>query len=286
MSKNYNEIKSGTFIEIKEDEFKNLRDLIYARIGINLTEEKRNLLSGRLQKVLRKFKFQTFAEYHDYVKKDTTGLALSDLANLISTNHTFFGRESDHFEFFKNKVLPEIVQRKKATNSKDLRLWSAGCSSGEEPYTLIMYLMEFFGSDYAKWDAGILATDISQTVLNTAMQGIYSEDRLKSMPKQLKSKYFKKLANGDFEVIPEVKKEVTFRRFNLMNKVFPFKKPFDTIFCRNVMIYFDASTRKTLSDKFYKHTVNSGYLFIGHSETLNRETTDYKYVMPAVYKKI
>lgn len=283
---NYNEIKSGTFIEIKDGEFKKLRDLIYARIGINLTEEKRNLLSGRLQKVLRKFKFTTFAEYHDYVKNDTTGLALSDLANLISTNHTFFGRESDHFEFFKTKVIPEIVQRKKAVNSKDIRLWSAGCSSGEEPYTLIMYLMEYFGSEYDKWDAGILATDISQTVLNTAIKGIYSEDRLKSMPKQLKSKYFKKLANGDYEVLPKVKKEVTFRRFNLMNKTFPFKKPFDTIFCRNVMIYFDAPTRKTLSDKFYKFTVNNGYLFIGHSETLNRETTDYKYVMPAVYKKI
>jgi chemotaxis protein methyltransferase CheR len=283
---NYNEVKSSGFIEIKDEEFQKLRDLIYSRIGINLTEEKRNLLSGRLQKVLRKMKMASFIEYYNYVNDDKSGLALSDLANLISTNHTFFGRESDHFEYFKTKVLPEIVQRKKMQNTKDIRIWSAGCSSGEEPYTLVMYLMEYFGNEYDKWDAGVLATDISQNVLDIALKGVYSADRLKSMPKTLQTKYFKKLPDGNFEVIPKVKKEVTFRRFNLMNKTFPFKKPFDSIFCRNVMIYFDNPTRQRLTDKFYNSTANDGYLFIGHSETLNRDTTRYKYVMPAVYKKI
>lgn len=283
---NYQEFKNTTFIEIKNQEFTNLRNLIYSRIGINLTEEKRTLLAGRLQKVLRIKKFKTFSEYYEFVKNDKTGQAVSDLANLISTNHTFFGREGDHFEFFKTKVLPEVVNRAKQNNSNDIRIWSAGCSSGEEPYTLIMYMMEYFGADYDKWNAGILATDISERVLNTARAGIYTEDRLKSLSKPLKNKYFKKLQNGDYEVIEKVKKEVTYRRFNLMNKQFPFKKPFDTIFCRNVMIYFDNITRQELTDKFYNHTVKGGYLFIGHSETLNRDTTNYKYILPAVYKKV
>lgn len=283
---NFNEFKTGTFIEINDDEFKKLRDLIYARIGINLTQEKRTLLAGRLQKVLRKFQYKNFHQYYDYVSNDKTGKALSDLADLISTNHTFFGRESDHFDYFKNQVLPELEAKHKALRSNDLRIWSAGCSSGEEPYTLIMYLMEYFGTNYSNWNAGILATDISEKVLEIARKGIYSEERLKSMPKLLKTKYFKKLPDGNYEVIEKVKKEVTFRRFNLMNREFPFKRGFDTIFCRNVMIYFDSETRRVLADKFYQKTLNGGYLFIGHSETLNRETTKYKYIMPAVYKKI
>ena len=286
MNRANKEIKSENFVEINANEFKLLRQLIYDKIGINLTDQKKTLLAGRLQKILRQFNFKNFDEYYNYLVEDKSGKAISNLANLISTNHTFFGREKDHFDYFKNFVLPPLVKKRKAQNNKDIRIWSAGCSSGEEPYTIIMYMMEFFGNDYKNWDAGILATDISEPVLETAKKGIYSADRLKSMDPVLKRKYFDKLSKEEYRVKDFVRKEVLFRRFNLMNKTFPFKKPFDTIFCRNVMIYFDSQTRHELTEKFYSHTIKEGYLFIGHSETLNRETTRYKYLKPAVYIKL
>ncbi len=282
---NIKEIKPASFIEISNEEFKLIRDLIYKNIGINLTEEKRSLVNGRLQKILRNLGFSTFKDYYHYVLDDKSGEALSELANTISTNHTFFGREIDHFEYFVDVVLPEIEEKCKKSNSFDIRVWSAGCSSGEEPYTLVMLMKEYFGKDYSRWSAGVLATDISLKALEKAKNGVYPDERVRAMPDVLKKKYFNKLANGEWEIIPEIKREVTYRRFNLMNDTFPFKKPFDVIFCRNVMIYFDNPTRETLVDKFYKHTVNNGYLFIGHSETLNRDATKYKYIKPALYKK-
>eukprot|EP01107_Rhizomastix_libera_P006605 TRINITY_DN20755_c0_g1_i1.p1 TRINITY_DN20755_c0_g1~~TRINITY_DN20755_c0_g1_i1.p1 ORF type:complete len:294 (+),score=-19.03 TRINITY_DN20755_c0_g1_i1:86-967(+) len=282
-----NEIKSLDFIEIKDEEFKALRDFVYNNIGINLTEEKRTLLMGRLQKILRKYKMRSFTDYYNFLLNDKSGDGLSELADTISTNHTFFGREKDHFDYFLNKVLPEIEARCKKNNTRDIRVWSAGCSTGEEPYTLVMLMMEYFKSDYNKWTAGVLATDISSNVLEKAKNAIYSNERVASLPDHLKKKYFKpQLPNGDWEIVDAVKKEVVFRRLNLMNPVFPFKKQFDCIFCRNVMIYFDGPTRKALVDKFYQNVVNRGYLFIGHSETLKREGTDFEFILPAVYQKI
>ncbi len=282
----FKEIKSMDYIEIKREEFDKIRGYVYNQIGINLGDEKKALVTGRLQKILRRLKFSTFTEYHNYVTGDKTGEALSELANTISTNHTFFGREKDHFDFFLNVALPEIEKKCKANNTKDIRVWSAGCSSGEEPYTLVMLMKEFFGNEYSKWDAGVLATDISLKALGTAKSGLYPQERIGSLQDNFKKKYFQKLPNGDFEVIESVKKEVTYRRFNLMNPVFPFKKKFDVIFCRNVMIYFDEPTRAILVDKFFDLTVNNGYLFIGHSESLNRAVTRYSYIKPALYKKL
>lgn len=283
---NIKEIKPAEFVEVSDEEFKLIRDLIYKNIGINLTDEKRSLVNGRLQKILRKLNLKTFKEYYEFLVNDKSGEALSELANVISTNHTFFGREIDHFEFFVDVVLPEIEERAKKTNIYDIRVWSAGCSSGEEPYTLVMLMMEYFGKDYYKWQAGVLATDISLTVLEKAKRGVYPDERVQPLPDIFKKKYFKKLPSGEWEIIDAIKREVTYRRFNLMNETFPFKKPFDVIFCRNVMIYFDDKTREKLVDKFYNFTSHNGYLFIGHSETLNRTTTKYKYIKPAVYQKV
>ncbi len=283
---NFKEIKSVDFIEIKKEEFVNIRNFVYKQIGINLGEDKIALVNGRLQKTLRKLKLNNFSEYYNYLIAEKTGEALSELANTISTNHTFFGREKDHFEFFQKVALPEIVERCQANHSKDIRIWSAGCSSGEEPYTLVMLMKEFFGEQYKNWDAGVLATDISLKALGTAKAGIYPIERIGSLQENFKKKYFKKNENGDYEVIDTVKKEVTFRRFNLMNPQFPFKKRFDVIFCRNVMIYFDEETRTNLVDKFYDLTVQDGYLFIGHSESLKRNLTRYHYIKPALYKKV
>lgn len=286
MDINLAELNSDNIKLISDEEFILIRDLIYEKVGINLTGQKKALVTGRLQKILRDRKFKTFKDYYDFVVTDKTGEALSELVDKISTNHTFFGREYDHFNFFSTKVLPEIVERKRAERSNDIRIWSAGCSTGEEPYTLVMLMKEFFGTDYVKWDAGVLATDISTVALGKAITGIYEENRLHKFDTNLKSKYFKKTSDGKWQVVDEIKREVTYRRFNLMNDFFPFKKEFDVIFCRNVMIYFDPQTRANLVNKFYENTVKSGYLFIGHSESIDRKLTDYKYIAPAIYKKI
>jgi chemotaxis protein methyltransferase CheR len=238
-----------------------------------------------LQKILRKESFKNFKDYYDALVNDSSGVALSELANNISTNYTYFYRENEHFDFFVDTALKEILKKKVAQKSNDIRLWSAGCSSGEEPYTLMMMMMQKMGDMYSKFDAGILATDISLKALTLAKEGVYEKDKLKRLPEGYSSKYFEKLDEGTFKIKNIVKKEVTFRRFNLMNDIFPFKKQFDAIFCRNVMIYFDNDTRATLVRKFYDFLEDGGYLFIGHSETIRRGIVNLKPIAPAIYKK-
>ncbi|MDR3542801.1 MAG: protein-glutamate O-methyltransferase CheR [Desulfosporosinus sp.] len=268
--------------KISVKEFKQLADYIKANYGIYLKDEKQTLVTGRLSNVLAEKNFTTFAEYFDYVVADKTGDAIVTLIDKITTNHTFFMREVDHFNYFKEKVLPQLAS---ASKDKDLRIWSAGCSSGEEPYTLAMLIDEFFGADKKWWDAKVLATDISSKVLDIAVQGSYNNEGLAMIPAYWKLSYFEKLGNEKSVLIPKIRNEVIYRKFNLMDKTFPFKKKFHVIFCRNVMIYFDNKTKMDLVKKFYELTEPGGYLFIGHSESLNRNETDYKYILPAVYRK-
>ncbi|PLX91384.1 MAG: chemotaxis protein CheR [Desulfuromonas sp.] len=278
-------LRNTSMMTITDEEFNALRRLIYDRFGINLTDEKRSLLVGRLQKMLRTNKIGTFQDYYDYLKTDTSGKAVSDLINMVSTNYTYFNREKDHFDYFVKTALPAVCQKLEQQKRKDLRVWCAGCSTGEEPYTLLMLMHEFLGAQYGQWDAGILATDISERVLSTASQGIYSADKVASLPDNLQKKYFTRLPDGRMQVIDKIRKEVTFRRFNLMNTTFPFKKPFQIIFCRNVMIYFDQQTRNALVQRFHRSMEPDGYFFIGHSETLGRDSQFFRYLMPAAYQK-
>lgn len=284
MELNYKEIVPETMKLIDDNEFKLIRDLIYEKVGINLTDQKKALVTGRLQKVLREKHFKSFSDYYKFIINDKTGQALSDLVDRISTNHTFFGREYEHFDYFQKTVLPELIKRKIKKNERDLRVWSAGCSTGEEPYTLVILMKEFLGNDYNKWDAGVLATDISTVALSKAIAGVYDQNRLHNFDKNLRDKYFTK-NNDKYTIKDEIKREVTYKRFNLMNDFFPFKKAFDVIFCRNVMIYFDTETRIQLVNKFYSILDNGGHFFIGHSETIDRRYTKFNYIMPAVYKK-
>lgn len=265
--------------------YRKIRELVYENSGIDLTEHKRTLIIGRLQKILRARGFQNFDQYIAYLESDKKKEAIVELINHISTNHTYFYRESAHFDYFKNKVLPETTSALKKKNANDLRVWSAGCSSGEEPYMLVMLMLEYFQNDYDSWDAGILATDISTKALTAAIEGVYSEERLGLLPLPLRRKYFKKAGENTWAIDDRIKREVVFRRFNLMTPEFPFKKKFHAIFCRNVMIYFDIPTRKKIVEKMYDVTRPGGYLFIGHSETLGRERNEYKFIMPAVYRK-
>lgn len=276
---------ASTGDRISDQDFDAIRKLVYDRFGINLTDQKKTLVVGRLQKVLRQRGFPTFRAYYDWLLNDKTGEGLDELANRISTNHTFFYREKAHFEYFAGTVLPAAVARHEAAGDKSLRIWCAGCSSGEEPYTLMMLMMDFFGNRFAQWQPKLLATDISATALRKAMSGVYDQDRVAQLPAALRNRYFVRTADGQVRVTDDVRQNIIYRRHNLMDDKFPFRNQFDAVFCRNVMIYFDRETRNNLVGKYYQHTARGGHLFIGHSETLGRGETPWDYVMPAVYIK-
>lgn len=267
-------------INIKEKEFMELTRFLKNNYGINLTHKK-NLIEGRLNNVLIEKGFSSFKDYLNYVYSDITKTELTTLINKLTTNHTFFMREKEHFDFFKNAVLPYLFSTIK---DRDLRIWSAGCSSGEEAYTLAMIMQDYFSEEKGVWDKKILATDISVNVLQAAEKGMYSVEEMAKVSESWKMKYFNFLDNENCAIDQKIKNEVIFRIFNLMDD-FPFKRKFHVIFCRNVMIYFDQETKKRLIKKFYDMTEVGGYLFIGLSEALDRNENPYQYVMPSVYRK-
>ena len=269
-------------LNIADKEYKLLADYILKNYGIKLGSQKKALVAGRLQNILLQKNFSNISEYFDYVVSDKTGNAAASLIDKITTNHTFFMRESEHFYYFRDNVLPYLANTVK---TRDLRIWSAGCSTGEEAYTLAMIMQDYFGADKELWDTRILATDISGKVLEAAKKGEYRNKDIEAVPFYWRSGYFRKTGGEKSVISDKIKAEVIFRSFNLMNSRFPFKKKFHVIFCRNVMIYFDSETKKNLTDKFYDSLETGGYLFVGHSESLGREGTGLKYVMPAVYRK-
>ena len=259
-----------------------MQKYIKTNYGIYLKEEKRSLVTGRLHNVLVQKNFHSFSEYYDYLVTDHSGDAVATLIDKITTNHTYFMREPDHFYYFKDKVLPYLVS---SVTAKDLRIWSAGCSSGEEPYTLAMIINDFLGKEKMWWDTKVLATDISTKVLAQAISGIYSNEKIATLSSTWRLNYFHKYGAEQSMISDQIKQEVIYRKFNLMDEYFPFKRKFHVIFCRNVMIYFDAEIKAKLTEKLYDFTEPGGYLFVGHSESLSREQTRFKYVMPAVYRK-
>ncbi len=275
----------GTGVSLTDAEFNKLSKFVYSNFGINLTDAKRGLVQGRLQSVLRHHQMATFDEYYSAICRDKSGILVSELINKLSTNFTYFYRESDHFEFLMKEALP-FVEQYQSSSKNDLRLWCAGCSSGEEPYSLMMVLREYFRDRYSSWSAGILATDISENALSTARRGMYTEEHMRKLPDGWLKRYFLHRGGNQYQIKPDVSGEVTFRRFNLMNSTFPFKQKFHIIFCRNVMIYFDKQTKEELIKKYADLLVPGGYLFIGHSETISRDIDVLSYVRPAIYRKV
>jgi chemotaxis protein methyltransferase CheR len=269
-------------VSITEKEFEKLSIYIKDNFGIKLGKGKITLVNGRLGNSIEKMGFKNFSDYYNYVILDASGVAVYELLNRITTNHTFFMREPQHFKFFNDVILPGL---KATIKDKDLRIWSAGCSTGEEPYTLAMIVDEYFGKEKVWWNTKILATDISNRALEVAYEGIYSSDKISSLSNNWKSNYFKKINEEQYAISEKIKNEVIYRKFNLMDKVFPFKKKFHVIFCRNVMIYFDEDTKRRLVQKFYDNLEEGGYLFIGHSESLGRDNTKFNYIQPALYRK-
>jgi chemotaxis protein methyltransferase CheR len=268
-------------IGITDKEFERLAAFVKRSFGLHLSREKKMLVLGRLGRVLQSLNFDNFTDYLDYVAGDRSGAAAVTLINRLTTNHTFFMREADHFDYFRDKVLPEIMPR---LTDKDLRVWSAGCSTGEEPYTLAMLIDEYLGNARMGWDTTLLATDISERALQQAVKGVYPAESVEPLPKRWRLSYFVPHGDGGYAVAGRIRQEVVFRRFNLMDP-FPFRKKFHVIFCRNVMIYFDENTRRQLIRKFCDSLAPGGYLFIGHSETINRFESPFRYVKPSIYRK-
>lgn len=271
-------------LAITHSEFRQLADYIKTHCGIHLKDEKKVLLASRLETLLQQHRLDSFTDYFHYVKADRTGEALSMLVERITTNHTYFMREPEHFHYLEQQVLPQLCG---SIPDRDLRIWSAGCSSGEEPYTLAMILDRYFKHTpmMQKWDKKVLATDLSPAVLAKASKGLYSQQAVKALPPTWQSAYFSRTADGKCQVVDALKREVIFRKFNLMEDSFPFRQKFHVVFCRNVMIYFDADTKLRLLRRFLDVTEPGGYLFMSHTESLDSRLTGYRYVRPAVYRK-
>ncbi len=273
---------------LSDKEFELFRKLIYKKSGINLTPSKKELVKARLSKRLTKTGINSFKEYYNFVtRNDKTGDELVHLLDSISTNKTEFFREKNHFDFLDAKLLPKLIKEKEKSRNKKLRVWCAASSTGEEPYTLVMTILNHIDPNDG-WDVKILATDISTKVLRKAIDGIYKKDDLRGISPAIISSHFIRVPinkTNYFKVKDHLKKLITFRRFNLMTEKFPFRNPFDFIFCRNIMIYFDTETQQRLVSKFYDCLPKDGYLFIGHSETLAKRTLGFKYIQPALYQK-
>jgi chemotaxis protein methyltransferase CheR len=238
------------------------------------------LVRARLLKRLRILSIESFQGYLDYVESDKTGEEVVALIDALTTNKTDFFREPLHFDFLRDRVLPEIAE-----SDRSFRIWSAGCSSGEEPYTMAMLLRESI-PNIDRRDVKILATDISTRVLKIAREGIYTADKLQGLPEDIIRKGFSTVPGAEtktYRVKEEMRRLVTFARLNLMER-WPMKGPFDVIFCRNVMIYFDKTVQSELVQRYSQMLRPGGYLFVGHSESLSW-SRDVKYVQPAVYQR-
>lgn len=267
---------------INENDFQVLVSFVKKNYGIDLSKKKQ-LITGRLSNTILSMGFSSFHDYVNHLVKNKKPEDIELMLNKLTTNYTFFMREKTHFDYLSEVILPYLVSVKQ---DRVLSIWSAGCSSGEEPYTISMVLKEFFGSKSSMWDTRVLATDISPNMLSAASQAVYEESSLKDLPAGWKEKYFRSAGQrGVYTVSPEIRSNVIFRTFNLMDPI-RFRLKFDIIFCRNVMIYFDQPTKDALVNRFYNATNPGGYLLIGHSEGLNKDTTPYTYLKPATYRKL
>ena len=270
---------AGGELKLSAQEFRQIRDLAYQRFGLDLKSGKEALVAARLGKKLRKLGFQSFSEYHRHVLADATGDALIELIDALTTNHTSFLRERAHFEFLARAANEEFHE------ISTLRVWSAACSSGEEPYSIAMCLEEALARTPGR-GFRILATDISTRVLDTARCGVYPEGRFADVPEPLRRAYLLRgqgESKGFYRVKPELAKRIEFDRFNLIEP-FTERGLFHVIFCRNVMMYFAKPTQQDIVQRLSAQLERGGYLFVGHSESLTGVEHALHYVRPATYR--
>jgi chemotaxis protein methyltransferase CheR len=267
-------------------DFARLSELIYTQAGISLGTEKKTMVEVRLKRRLRSLNMPS---YHDYCEFIFSRKGVQDelvfLIDVITTNKTDFFREPAHFDFLKRQALPELCAR--TAGVRPLMIWSAGCSSGEEPYTLAMVLSEYSGVQPG-FRFSILATDISTAMLEKARLGVYTEECASPIPLALKQKYLLRSRGAEscrVRIVPELRRTIEFRRINFMDADYGVAEKADAIFCRNVLIYFDRPTQQAILRKLIAHLVPDGYLFVGHSETLHDMSLPVVPVAPALYRK-
>ena len=263
---------------ISDADFNRMVTFVRSNYGIDL-HQKRQLIQSRLANTVKSKGFQDFREYVDYLLSKGTGDDINELLSKLTTNYTYFQRETESFDFYVKQILPEITKRHQ--RDKILSVWSAACSSGEEPYNVTMYMMDYFGAKWGAWDTRILATDLSVEVLAKAKRGVYQLPD--NMPAHWKREYFRPSGGNRYTVAPKVRENVIFRQFNLMEPI-KFKRKFDVVFCRNVMIYFDIPTKTALLNRIYDATLPGGYLIISLSENLPPDTK-WKRLTSAVFQK-
>jgi chemotaxis protein methyltransferase CheR len=269
---------------MRDSEFEFIRNLVYERSRISLGPDKRQLVTARLGKRLRATNVPTLSEYCRLLQEPGAEQELGHLIDAISTNHTFFFRETAHFDFLRDKAVPEMLERSRAERWPKFRVWSAACSSGEEPYSIAMTLAGCLPT----WPWHIDATDISRRILAKAAAAIYNQDTVSKLPLETVRTHFQRgfgPQEGNYRVKAGLRERVSFRHLNLLEGQPPFTEPFHVIFCRNVMIYFDRQTQEELIERLSKRLVPGGYLFVGHSESLTHLRHSLQVIRPAIYRK-
>jgi chemotaxis protein methyltransferase CheR len=267
--------------EFGNEDFNALRRLVKQITGINLSDQKRELVYGRLARRLRALQLKSFAEYREMLDNDG-GQEIVQFCNAITTNLTAFFREPHHFEYLRDHMLTPML----SGAPRKVRIWSAGCSTGEEPYSLAMTILETV-QDLKRWDIKILATDLDSDVLERGRRGVYTEDRLRTMSVQRRSRFFSERRDPDsvcYEANPELKSLITFKQLNLMHPL-PMRGPLDAVFCRNVVIYFDKDTQRDLFSRMAQLQRPGNLLFLGHSESLFKVSEDYALIGKTVYRR-
>lgn len=275
-------------VSLSDKQFQTLSSFIEGELGIKMPPTKKIMLESRLQKRVRALRLPAFKEYLEFVfSEEGKQSELLHMIDAVTTNKTDFFREADHFEYLLHTLLPERSRNASWGIGSPLKLWSAGCSTGEEPYTLAMVL-ENFREKNSSFAYRILATDISINVLKRAVQAVYTEERIAPVSLENRKKYLlrsKDAKTGLVRIKPHLREKVTFHRLNLMEETFGLRETFEIIFCRNVIIYFDRINQGKLLRKFYNHLVPGGYLFLGHSETITGLDIPLYSVAPTIYRK-
>ncbi|NNM52988.1 MAG: protein-glutamate O-methyltransferase CheR [Pseudomonadales bacterium] len=263
-----------------EDDYQFLRKLAGKETGIELSDAKREMVYSRLVRRIRSLGLKDFADYCNFLDKNKHQ-EMTHFVNAITTNLTSFFREGHHFEAMRTTLLPELV--KQNAQRRSLRVWSAGCSTGEEPYSLAMTLLD--SGLFKGWDAKILATDVDSNVLAHATAGLYHREKIQGLPQDLQQRHFVRTEREEMlQIDPRVSAWVSFRQLNLLHE-WPMSGPFDLIFCRNVVIYFSKETQRQLFDRFASLMAVGGYLCIGHSETLHGITDRFESLGRTMYRK-
>jgi chemotaxis protein methyltransferase CheR len=259
---------------LKSSEFKKIRSIVHDYCGINLHEGKQALVRARVMKRIRKLGMRSFSQYVNYMKRDCSGSEFLALVDVLTTNKTSFFRESQHFDFIRDHIIPQMGTRR-------MKWWSAGCSTGQEPVSCAIALRE---QNVSKEAVKILGTDLSREVVHAAKTGVYGSEKVVDLPDRLRDRYFEETKAGGYRVVPDIRSMIAYGRLNLKKK-WPLNGPFHVIMCRNVMIYFNRRTQQELVSRFYDILEPGGYLFLGHSESVSGRNSGFQNIRPAVYQK-